>query len=144
MRYVVSSDLNKSIRSILKDIDHNNDPQPVLYINGTLPQRLFTLVNEGEYQFKHDHLKMQAFNYQKVSQLADILTLLDHQHDHPHQTVIIEDLQQIIDLTILDYNNLNALLVDVLTQVRRRYDGVVIDLRYNQFIDLCCDEYVNL
>lgn len=141
MKYIVHSDINKPIEYVLNYIDQTPDVIKVLYINSTLPNKLFDHVNNGPYQLKHNSLKMQAFNYQKVNTLSDMQSLLAKHSDH---VVVVEGLHQIIALTHMDYNRLNALIVDVLSTIRKNNSGFILDLQHNHFVDLMCDELVNI
>lgn len=146
MKYLVNPNLNESIKSVLEHIDESYGVDDViddtniniLYINATLPNRLFDVVDANSYRFKTNHQLMQSFNYQKVNDLVQLKSLVAEGHIH---LVIIEDLQQIIKLTNLEYDKLNGLIVEVLTIIKRRIDSsFIVDLIFNRFIDLNCDE----
>ncbi|EGV63541.1 hypothetical protein PSN45_004645 [Yamadazyma tenuis] len=141
MEYVVSQDINAGIKYVLGRVDE--DFKYTVYINCTLPTRLYDAVFNGNYNFSHSDTQMKQFNYHKMNNLKDLKEFLETGPEE--KTMIVEGFSDIVKLTTMEYARLNVLVVDVLMIMKTRFiTCFVLDNKYNPFVDLNCDSHVDV
>lgn len=133
--YIYNTDINKCIEYCIKLIDQDISLQSynILYVNCTIPNDLFNMINNLPIQFKKNDSVMKSFHYHKANSLQDLQQLISSQTDD--FVMIIESIDQLVKLTNLNYSEVNSLLSRILLLLKRNKMSLLLDRYCNTYID---------
>lgn len=135
--YIISNN-DHGIQKVLELIDKHY--RPVSYINNTLPNKLFSIIDHGNYKFCENDQFMSQFNYLKLNNVDELFDTVNKQAGlgKSDDFVVIEDFNQLINSSNNIYNDLNCKIIEIL-MVLKKFNSFIIDTKQSKFIDYYID-----
>ncbi|CAH6722108.1 hypothetical protein CLIB1444_08S02058 [[Candida] jaroonii] len=138
--YVISNN-DSGIEKVLKLID--TDYQPVSYVNNTLPNKLFSIIDHRKYKFCENDQFMSQFNYLKLNNVDELYDFIVKKQAGLEQRtskefVVIEDFRQLVNSSNNIYGDLNFKIIEILIGLKR-YESFIIDTQQNKFVSYYID-----
>ena len=133
--YIHNPDINECIEYSINLIDHGTHLQSytIIYVNSTMPNHLFNILNALPIQFKNNETLMKSFHYHKTNNLQDLQQLISSQTGD--FIIIVESIDQLIKLTNLSYTEVNSLLNRILLQLRKNKMSLLLERYRNNYIE---------
>lgn len=127
--------LSKCIDYIIRILDQNRIlfSSNIIYVNNSIPNKLFNSVNMSWVDFRNQPDLLDRIHYFKVSNVVEVRDIIEKEGQN--SIVIIESLDQIVNWTDIDYNELNLITNRVLLSLQKFRFSALLSNSFNTYIN---------